>query len=217
MGLEAKERHKRATAAVFGVLLIGLGVMFLLQNFGLVDAGRPDQWWPLIVDRFRRVVGRRTEGRGRRLGGSGRARGRRILSPAELRRHRLAVPGHLARFPGARGHLPDRPIRRRAPPERAAGTERISRKRGAAMNATSSPASRIDGRLVAGALLILFGVLFTLDNMGVLDAGDVLTWWPVILIALGLFKVLRPAHEGERRSATSCWRSEPSSSSRFSA
>ena len=52
MGLEAKERHKRATAAVFGVILIGLGVIFLLQNFGVVDAGRPDQWWPLIVIGF---------------------------------------------------------------------------------------------------------------------------------------------------------------------
>ncbi len=52
MGIEAKERHKRATAAVFGVLLIGLGVIFLLQNFGLVEAGRPDQWWPLIVIGF---------------------------------------------------------------------------------------------------------------------------------------------------------------------
>jgi MFS family permease len=52
MGIEAKERHKRATAAVFGVILIGLGVIFLLQNFGLVDAGRPDQWWPLIVIGF---------------------------------------------------------------------------------------------------------------------------------------------------------------------
>ena len=52
MGLESKERHKRATAAVFGVILIGLGVIFLLQNFGVVDAGRPDQWWPLIVIGF---------------------------------------------------------------------------------------------------------------------------------------------------------------------
>ena len=64
---------------------------------------------------------------------------------------------------------------------------------------TEAPARRINGRLVAGALMILFGVLFTLDNMGVLDAGDVLTWWPVILIALGLFKVIQPAHEGQRR------------------
>ncbi len=67
------------------------------------------------------------------------------------------------------------------------------------MNANASPASRINGRLVAGALLILFGVLFTLDNMGLLDAGDALTWWPVILIALGLFKVIQPAHEGQRK------------------
>jgi hypothetical protein len=52
MGLEARERHKRATAAVFGVILIGLGVIFLLQNLGVVDAGRPDQWWPLIVIGF---------------------------------------------------------------------------------------------------------------------------------------------------------------------
>ena len=52
MSSESKERHKRATAAVFGVLLIGLGVMFLLQNFGYVDAGRVGDWWPLIVIGF---------------------------------------------------------------------------------------------------------------------------------------------------------------------
>jgi len=52
MGLEARERHKRATAAVFGVILIGLGVIFLLQNFGIVDAGRPGDWWPLILIGF---------------------------------------------------------------------------------------------------------------------------------------------------------------------
>jgi predicted membrane protein len=59
--------------------------------------------------------------------------------------------------------------------------------------------SRINGRLVAGALLIFFGVLFTLDNMGVLDSGDVLTYWPVILIAIGLLKIGRPAREEHRR------------------
>jgi cell wall-active antibiotic response 4TMS protein YvqF len=52
MGIEAKERHKRATAAVFGVLLIGLGVIFLLQNLGVVDAGRPGDWWPVILIGF---------------------------------------------------------------------------------------------------------------------------------------------------------------------
>jgi hypothetical protein len=52
MGLETRERHKRATAAVFGVILIGLGAMFLLQNFGVVDAGRPGDWWPVVVIGF---------------------------------------------------------------------------------------------------------------------------------------------------------------------
>lgn len=59
--------------------------------------------------------------------------------------------------------------------------------------------SRINGRLVVGALLIFFGLLFTLDNMGVLDSGDVLSYWPVILIAVGLLKVVRPQHEGHRK------------------
>jgi LiaF transmembrane domain len=52
MALEARERHKRAMAAVFGVILIGLGVIFLLQNFGVVDAGRPGDWWPVVVIGF---------------------------------------------------------------------------------------------------------------------------------------------------------------------
>lgn len=59
--------------------------------------------------------------------------------------------------------------------------------------------SRINGRLVAGALLIFFGVLFTLDNMGVLDAGDVLTWWPVILIAVGVLRIVRSPLPEHRR------------------
>ena len=61
------------------------------------------------------------------------------------------------------------------------------------------PVPRINGRLVAGALLIFFGIIFTLDNMGVLDAGDVLSWWPVILIAVGALKVIQPPHEGHRK------------------
>jgi hypothetical protein len=52
MTSESRERHKRATAAVFGVLLIGLGVLFLLQNFGYIDAGHVEDWWPLILIGF---------------------------------------------------------------------------------------------------------------------------------------------------------------------
>jgi hypothetical protein len=52
MGLEARERNKRAMAGVFGVILIGLGAIFLLHNFGIVDAGRPGDWWPVVLIGF---------------------------------------------------------------------------------------------------------------------------------------------------------------------
>jgi hypothetical protein len=52
MTSESRERHKRATAAVFGVLLIGVGALFLLQNFGYIDAGQVGDWWPLLLIGF---------------------------------------------------------------------------------------------------------------------------------------------------------------------
>lgn len=64
------------------------------------------------------------------------------------------------------------------------------------MNAPVS--SRITGRLIVGGLLIFFGLLFTLDNFGVVDAGDVLAFWPMILIAIGLVRVVQPRQPGQR-------------------
>lgn len=61
-----------------------------------------------------------------------------------------------------------------------------------------SPAPRIAGRLIVGGLLIFFGLLFTLDNFGLIDAGDVLDYWPVILIVLGFVRVFQPRHPGQR-------------------
>lgn len=67
------------------------------------------------------------------------------------------------------------------------------------MNGTPSSATpRITGRLIAGGVLILLGLLFTLDNFGIIDAGDVLDYWPVILIILGVVRVFQPRHEGQR-------------------
>jgi len=48
---------------------------------------------------------------------------------------------------------------------------------------------RMTGRLVMGLIVIALGAVFTLDNLGVLDAGEVLAWWPVVLIAYGLARV----------------------------
>ncbi len=42
------------------------------------------------------------------------------------------------------------------------------------------------GRIVFGLVLVGLGVLFTLDNLGLVKAGEVLRWWPVLLVAYGL-------------------------------
>lgn len=46
--------------------------------------------------------------------------------------------------------------------------------------------NRLTGRLLFGFGVITLGVLFTLDNLGLLDAGAVLHWWPVLPLAYGL-------------------------------
>jgi hypothetical protein len=52
MDLDARRRHKRVTAAVFGVILIGLGGIFILQNLGMVDAGDIGSLWPVVLIGF---------------------------------------------------------------------------------------------------------------------------------------------------------------------
>lgn len=63
---------------------------------------------------------------------------------------------------------------------------------------TETVASRITGRVIIGGLLIFFGLIFTLDNLEVLDAGDIFDYWPMILIVIGLIKTLQPREEGQR-------------------
>ncbi len=63
---------------------------------------------------------------------------------------------------------------------------------------TEAVAPRITGRMILGGLLILLGLLFTLDNLGVVNAGDLLDYWPLILIAVGFLKVLQRREDGQR-------------------
>jgi predicted membrane protein len=50
------------------------------------------------------------------------------------------------------------------------------------------------GRIFAGLLIILIGVLFLLGNLGKLDIGEVFsTYWPLILVFIGLWHLI--AHE----------------------
>jgi predicted membrane protein len=48
---------------------------------------------------------------------------------------------------------------------------------------------RITSQLVLGAAIAIVGVLFTLDNLHILDAREYLRYWPLGLIAIGLVHV----------------------------
>jgi hypothetical protein len=48
---------------------------------------------------------------------------------------------------------------------------------------------RVTPHLVMGLIVILVGILFTLDNVGVIEARDYLRYWPVALIAVGGLKL----------------------------
>ena len=45
------------------------------------------------------------------------------------------------------------------------------------------------GRLLFGAVLLTLGVLWTLDNLGLMDADSVLRWWPVFLAWFGVMRI----------------------------
>jgi hypothetical protein len=47
----------------------------------------------------------------------------------------------------------------------------------------------LTGRLIFGFFVIALGVLFTLANLGMLEAGEVLRWWPAVLVAYGVSRL----------------------------
>jgi hypothetical protein len=50
----------------------------------------------------------------------------------------------------------------------------------------------------SGIILIVVGGVLLANNFGLLEWGWLRQWWPVALIALGIWTVLRP-HRGDRR------------------
>ena len=48
---------------------------------------------------------------------------------------------------------------------------------------------RITGQLILGMAIAALGLLFTLDNLDILDARDYLRYWPVVLIVVGLVHI----------------------------
>jgi len=51
-------------------------------------------------------------------------------------------------------------------------------------------------RIVMGLVVIAIGVLFTLDKLGYLRAGDLWEYWPVFLIAAGIGRIIQPGMQG---------------------
>jgi len=51
------------------------------------------------------------------------------------------------------------------------------------------PRFEIGARVAFGVVVIALGVLFTLDNLGLANAGQILRWWPALLVAWGLMRL----------------------------
>jgi len=58
---------------------------------------------------------------------------------------------------------------------------------------TTSDTIRVAPRLLVGLGILTFGILWMLDNLNVFDAEAVAQWWPVILVAIGLVRLLDPS------------------------
>lgn len=48
---------------------------------------------------------------------------------------------------------------------------------------------RLTGRMVFGVVIMVLGILWTLDNLGVVDSGQVLRWWPIVLVLVGVWRL----------------------------
>ena len=53
------------------------------------------------------------------------------------------------------------------------------------MPVVDESASRFTPQVVVAAAVILFGLVLTADNLGLVNAGTVLRYWPVVLVPLG--------------------------------
>lgn len=59
---------------------------------------------------------------------------------------------------------------------------------------------RLHGTLIIGVILLAVGVLFLLDNFYVITIGEPVShFWPLIIVALGLARILQAEHPWERR------------------
>lgn len=50
-------------------------------------------------------------------------------------------------------------------------------------------ANPLSGRLIIGLALMVLGALWTLDNLDFVEADNIVRWWPVVPLAIGLMKL----------------------------
>jgi len=60
---------------------------------------------------------------------------------------------------------------------------------------------RISPRVVVGLLIVAFGLALTLDELGVMEAGELIHYWPFGILAVGIANVL----EKDRSKRTFGW------------
>lgn len=56
--------------------------------------------------------------------------------------------------------------------------------------------SRFTPQALFGVIVIVIGVLFTLDNLNVINASEYVRYWPAALVALGVMKLWQAMREG---------------------
>jgi hypothetical protein len=59
------------------------------------------------------------------------------------------------------------------------------------MNATDRPGFPITPRVIVGLLIVGFGIALLLDELNVIEAGQLIRYWPVALAAVGAAKLLQ--------------------------
>jgi len=68
--------------------------------------------------------------------------------------------------------------------------DRVTAERQPAFGGGARPAGpALSGRLILGLIVMTVGALWTLDNVGIVESGPILRWWPVILVAVGVAKL----------------------------
>ena len=55
---------------------------------------------------------------------------------------------------------------------------------------------RVTSQVVFGLMAIACGIIFTLDNLEIIDARDYLQFWPVVFVAVGALKLWHAKSDG---------------------